>query len=74
MGRVKRDFYQRDDSERIWMLENTWCADCRLPDLGIDSPREFEEDGQVYLEGSCRICGRRLMSEVVDHRASAAVG
>lgn len=66
--RVRRDFYRRDRSERTWMLENTWCDGCRLPDLGMDDPREFEEDGHVYIEGRCRICGRTLTSEVVDQR------
>lgn len=70
MGRVRvgRDFYRRDRSERTWMLENTWCDGCRLPDLGMDDPCEFEEDGHVYIEGRCRICGRTLTSEVVDQR------
>ncbi|MCP4035438.1 MAG: hypothetical protein GY733_00755 [bacterium] len=71
MGRVQRDFYRRECTERTWMIENTWCGHCRLPDLGIDDPREFEEDGCIYLEGVCRICGRTLTSEVVDQRESA---
>lgn len=52
------------------MIENTWCAECCLPDLGIDDPREFELEGRVYLEGQCRICRRTLTSEVVDQRES----
>jgi hypothetical protein len=69
MTRRRRDFYCRDSSERVWMLESTWCEDCRLPDLGIDDPTEFEEDGLVYIEGRCRICGCRLTSEIVDQRS-----
>ncbi len=68
MSRTERDFYRRDESERAWMIENTWCGACRLPDLGIDEPREFEDDGRIYLEGRCRICRRVLTSEVVDQR------
>ncbi len=71
MSRTERDFFLRDESERAWMVENTWCAVCRLPDLGIEHPREFEVDGGVYLEGECRICRGTLTSEVVDQRESS---
>ena len=54
------------------MVESTWCENCRLPDLGIENPMEFEEDGHVFIEGQCRICGRRLTTEIVDQRAPAA--
>jgi hypothetical protein len=71
MGRVARNFFLRDSSERSWIIENTWCGGCLLPDLGIDDPNEFEEDGLVFIEGRCRICRVTLMSEVVDQRAPA---
>ncbi len=74
MPRLQRDFFNRDESERSWMIESTWCDTCGLPDLGIENPMEFEEDGHVYIEGSCRICGRRLMTEVVDQRAETSLG
>lgn len=73
MGRVGRDFFQRDRAERSWMIENTWCGGCRLPDLGIDDPNEFEEDGLVYIEGRCRVCRALLTSEVVDQRVPASL-
>lgn len=72
MSRMSLNFYRRDDAERMWMQENTWCHRCRLPDLGIDDPEEFEEDGQVFIEGRCRICRNTLRSEIVDQRAQAA--
>ena len=72
MSRVNRNFYRRDGAERDWMQESTWCNRCRLPDLGIDDPEEFEEDGRVYVEGRCRICRQTLTSEVVDQRGQAA--
>lgn len=74
MNRIERDFFLRDESERAWMIESTWCSSCRLPDLGIDEPQEFEIDGQIYLEGRCRICRRVLTSEVHDQRQVAAQG
>jgi len=73
MNRIDRDFYQREAAERDWMIENTWCGECQLPDLGIDEPREFEEAGRIFLEGDCRICRRTLTSEVVDQRDRPAV-
>lgn len=54
------------------MVENTWCGGCSLPDLGIDDPSEFEEDGLIFIEGRCRICGPTLRSEVVDQRVPAS--
>lgn len=72
MGRLSRDFFLRDAAEQDWLQENTWCSGCRLPDLGIDDPREFEEDGQVFIQGSCRICRMKLTSEVVDQRTAEA--
>lgn len=72
MSRVDRDFFQRDSAERAWMVENTWCGGCSLPDLGIDDPSEFEEDGLIFIEGRCRICGPTLRSEVVDQRVPAS--
>lgn len=72
MSRVERDFLRRDTAERSWIVENTWCGGCSLPDLGIDDPSEFEEDGLVYVEGRCRVCGTTLTSEVVDQRVPAS--
>lgn len=71
-GRVSRDFSLREGAVQNWLQENTWCSGCRLPDLGIDDPREFEAEGQVFIEGSCRICRLKLTSEVVDQRTAAA--
>ena len=50
MARVIRNFYQRAPSERSWMIESTWCNTCRLHDLGLENPIEFEEEGRVYVE------------------------
>jgi hypothetical protein len=51
------------------MLQNTWCDTCGEADLGISSPREYEEKGRVYVEGQCRKCGQAVRSEVVEKDA-----
>jgi hypothetical protein len=51
------------------MLQNTWCDACGEADLGMNSPREYEEDGRVYVEGQCRKCGREGRSEVIEKSA-----
>lgn len=64
MTRIVRNFSARPTSEQEWMLENTWCDSCREADVGMDSPQEYEEQGKIYVEGSCRRCGARVRSEV----------
>ena len=71
MARVMRDFYQRGPSERNWMVESTWCGECRIHDLGLDDPVEYEEEGRIYVEGRCRICGEPTLAEIVDQRKTA---
>ena len=64
--RKNLDFSRRPWSERQWMLENTWCPGCAEADLGMTDPVEYEEDDQVFLEGSCSKCGGRVVSEIHD--------
>ncbi len=48
------------------MSENTWCDRCNEADLGISSPQEYEENGKVYIEGTCQKCGETIRSEVTE--------
>ncbi len=66
MNRIDRDFAVRPELEREWMQENTWCDRCSLADLGINSPREYKENGKIYVEGECRKCGEPVRSEVTE--------
>lgn len=68
MTRVLREFSERTAWERQWLVENTWCDVCRLPDLGVAEPIEFEEDGRVFMEGYCCVCGGLVTAEIVDQR------
>ena len=62
--RVERDFSRRDEFERNWLVENTWCDDCDQADLGLRDPIEYEEGGSVYVEGACRRCGATIRSTI----------
>jgi hypothetical protein len=66
MRRSERNFLAREGVEQKWILENTWCDTCSKADLGMTSPQEYEEDGRIYVEGNCRICGRQVRSEITE--------
>jgi len=53
------------------MVENTWCDHCSKADLGLIDPLEYEEDGQIYLEGKCKACGKRVVSKIIERDANA---
>ncbi len=74
MARICRDFFARRAPERTWILENSWCGRCELPDLGVEEPVEYEERGRVYLEGLCPICHGRVALEIVDQRQGTRTG
>ena len=52
--------------ERQWLVENSWCDQCNAADLGIDEPSEYEENGHIFVEGICRVCGKRIRSEIAE--------
>ena len=62
--RKARRFELRPPEEQAWICENTWCDTCQAADLGMALPREYEQDGQIYVEGVCRRCGQRVVSEL----------
>lgn len=64
--RTERDFAARPPEERAWMLENTWCDACNEADLGMNEPREYEEDGRVLVEGQCLRCLGDILVEVTE--------
>ena len=66
MNRIDRDFNARPDSEREFMVENCWCDTCEEADLGMDAPLEYEEDGTIFVEGTCRKCGGRVWSVITE--------
>ncbi len=66
MVRNKRNFNDREADERAWLEEHTWCDICDQADLGLNEPREYEEAGEVFVEGKCRKCGNRVASQILE--------
>ncbi len=64
MSRRPRDFSARRDAERRSILRNTWCDNCAEVDLGMLDPAEYEEGGEILVEGSCARCGAKVVSTV----------
>ncbi len=69
MARIERNFSDRDAQEQRWLVENTWCDSCAKADLGLTEPIEYEEDGQIFVEGKCVRCGRRVVSSISETNA-----
>lgn len=65
MTRKEHDYSLRSPFERSYFEEDTWCDICQAADLGLVDPHEFEEDGRVFIEGKCRKCGNRVVSEII---------
>jgi hypothetical protein len=66
--RIARKFQARSIPEQRCLQENTWCESCGMSDLGMAQPDEYEEDGRVFLEGACAVCGNPIKTEIVDQR------
>ena len=73
MSRIERDFFRRTADEQTWMLQNTWCDECAEADIGMSSPREYNEDGTIYVEGQCNRCKRTIRSSVYEGGVSKQV-
>jgi len=65
MTRTKRNYCLRPSFERSCFEEDTWCDHCQAADLGLVEPHEYEEGGRVFIEGKCRNCGGRVVSEII---------
>ena len=65
-GRVKHpgNFHERPLVEQEFILRDSWCARCNKGDLGMVSPREYEEEGRTFVEGRCAKCGFPIRTEV----------
>ena len=64
MSRRHRDFSARHESERRRILKNTRCDNCAEVDLEMLDPAEYEEGGEILVEGSCVRCGAKVVSTV----------
>jgi hypothetical protein len=51
-----------DDVPEIF--NDTWCFTCNQADLGMIEPKEYEEAGEVFVEGKCRKCGNKIVTQI----------
>jgi hypothetical protein len=65
LARVAKDFDSLEDVIKESLLENTWCDSCQTPDLGLQNPSLFEEDGKLFVAGECRQCGSAIETELI---------
>ena len=63
---TRRAFQDRPANEQKWLRENTWCDVCQAANLGMNDPVEYEEDGEIILEGKCARCGHAVFCEIKD--------
>ena len=63
---MARNFSARSGADQEWLLRNTWCDACRKADLGMIEPIEYEEDGVVFVEGKCSVCGTAVRSSITE--------
>lgn len=52
-----RDFSARSLQEQQILTYDSWCDTCNQADIGMREPQEFEEDGEIIVEGLCNKCG-----------------
>ena len=65
---IENKFYQREEEEKEWMLQNTWCNQCNKADLGMSNPKEYSEKHKVLISGKCLKCGNEIISKVTNER------
>jgi hypothetical protein len=66
LNREVLDFESQSESDREWMIRETWCNRCQKPDLGIGNPILYIEDGRKFIEGSCLVCDVVCKSEITE--------
>lgn len=64
MSRNERNFKGRKLEEQKQLLEKARCDFCDKDNPGVAEPKEYEENGTIYLEGECSLCGLRVVSKI----------
>ncbi|MCL1052182.1 hypothetical protein L2755_21540 [Shewanella abyssi] len=54
-----------DESDKDFFINDSWCDYCEKSDLGITDPKIYILDEKQYLEGVCKICGHKQITEVI---------
>ena len=60
------EFSALEKPEQDWHLQNTWCSSCEKPDLGIEKPEFYRENGVKYISGICKVCSSLCISSIVE--------
>jgi hypothetical protein len=55
LSEVEKDIYTSD----------TWCDRCNKPDLGINEPAIYLENGNKFIEGKCVVCGQMQKTQII---------
>ena len=66
MNTIQREFFAGSGSEQEWLRGNTWCDECGEADLGMISPQEYAENGEIFWEGICKRCNQAVRSEITE--------
>ena len=61
---IVMDFTVRPADEQEEFLSMTWCNTCQEMDLGMDEAREFKTESLWWIEGRCRRCGDKVITEI----------
>ncbi len=64
LSRTVLDFESQSETDQEWMVRETWCDQCKKPDLGIGNPILYIEDGRKYIEGNYLVCDALCISEI----------
>jgi hypothetical protein len=54
-----------NESDRDFFINDSWCDNCEKADLGIVDPKIYIADEKQYLEGVCKVCGQKQITEVI---------
>ncbi|MBH0077986.1 hypothetical protein I6F48_21105 [Pseudoalteromonas sp. SWYJ118] len=54
-----------DESDKDFFINDSWCDYCEKADLGIIDPKIYILDEKQHLEGVCKICGHKQITEVI---------
>jgi hypothetical protein len=66
MNRKEKKFHSRNLAEQKMFSEDTWCDFCNEADLGLNKPIEYELGEKIFIEGVCKKCGYRVVSEIIE--------
>ena len=64
MKNKKRCFQLYDLLKENLFVEEVWCEKCKMSDFGIYGPHKYDVLDKKFIQGICRNCGAKVVSEV----------